>query len=529
MKPPPIPAINPLLSSLPAKFQQLRAYQIPAIMNILEAFEDGIKVVVLDAPTGSGKTIIAETTRLMLETRGIYVAHNKDLQQQFARDFPYSEILYGRANYQPVYAALNPGATCADCPGKNCTLCPSPKECTYQLAKLDAFKSPVPVLNMAYWLNETKAERSMFSGRGLTVVDEADVLESVLMGQVEVSVSPRMQRLYDISPPSKMTKEESHVAWGKQTVELLVSVLRGLDERGRGTVAETRQKLSVDRLLRRVSEMVQSLESGECGWVYTGGAGSGRRRGDSIEFKPVEVRKFGRERIWGNDARFLLMSGSVVSPNMLLEGLGWDGDFHLVSVESQFPVKNRQVVVKSVADMTRKGQEEGSVDVMVRAVEKIAAEHPDERILVHTVSFKLAEALYVEGRYDRPIFTYSEGRDRPAALQSLKNFDRAMLFAASMDRGIDLPDELCRVQIIAKVPFPYLGDKQVAARLYNTRDGELWYNVQVARTVLQMAGRGVRHVDDYCSCYVLDSSFRRWYARWQQLLPKWFRMAVRFE
>ena len=104
-----------------------------------------------------------------------------------------------------------------------------------------------------------------------------------------------------------------------------------------------------------------------------------------------------------------------------------------------------------------------------------------------------------------------------------------MLVASSMDRGIDLPDEACRVQIVLKVPYPSLGDKQVAERLYSTRDGKTWYAVEVARSILQMSGRGVRHVDDYCECVILDSSFVGWYGLWQRLLPAWWRQAVRFE
>jgi Rad3-related DNA helicase len=98
-----------------------------------------------------------------------------------------------------------------------------------------------------------------------------------------------------------------------------------------------------------------------------------------------------------------------------------------------------------------------------------------------------------------------------------------------MDRGVDLPDDLCKCQVIAKVPYPNLGDKQVSARLHNTKDGKLWYAAETARTIVQMCGRGVRHANDECVVYVLDSSFLRWYAQWQLLLPVWFRQAIRIE
>src|ERR1700733_13574692 len=107
---PPIPGLNHLLDPLPKPFWNLRPHQIPAIMDIVESFEQGEKVVVLDAPTGVGKTVIAECVRLLLNTRGSYVAHNKDLQVQFNRDFPYAPILWGKANYRPTRARMFPGA-----------------------------------------------------------------------------------------------------------------------------------------------------------------------------------------------------------------------------------------------------------------------------------------------------------------------------------------------------------------------------------------------------------------------------------
>lgn len=84
--------------------------------------------------------------------------------------------------------------------------------------------------------------------------------------------------------------------------------------------------------------------------------------------------------------------------------------------------------------------------------------------------------------------------------------------------------------MILKVPFPNLGDKQVEKRLYGTgRDGKIWYNVEVARSIQQMVGRGVRHEGDWCVTYVLDSHFLKWRKAWGHLFPRWFSRAIRVE
>jgi len=80
--------------------------------------------------------------------------------------------------------------------------------------------------------------------------------------------------------------------------------------------------------------------------------------------------------------------------------------------------------------------------------------------------------------------------------------------------------------IVTKVPYPYLGDKQVKARTYGTHDGNMWYAVQTIRAIAQMTGRGMRAVDDWCVSYILDSSFMDLYGPNRRLFPEWWSDAI---
>jgi Rad3-related DNA helicase len=80
--------------------------------------------------------------------------------------------------------------------------------------------------------------------------------------------------------------------------------------------------------------------------------------------------------------------------------------------------------------------------------------------------------------------------------------------------------------VVAKVPFPSLGDRQVGMRLRSV-GGQEWYNVQTIRKLVQMTGRGVRSEDDWCVTYIFDSLFmEKVYKAAKQLLPKWWLDAV---
>jgi len=113
------------------------------------------------------------------------------------------------------------------------------------------------------------------------------------------------------------------------------------------------------------------------------------------------------------------------------------------------------------------------------------------------------------------VFRYGNSGEKDQALQRYLATEGAVLIAPSMDRGVDLPGDACRVQVVAKVPFPNLGDKQVNKRLY-TRGGQEWYAVQAVRSLVQMTGRGVRSPEDHAMCLNPEARILTKDLRWVQ-------------
>ena len=97
-----------------------------------------------------------------------------------------------------------------------------------------------------------------------------------------------------------------------------------------------------------------------------------------------------------------------------------------------------------------------------------------------------------------------------------------VMLSPSMTEGFNMQDDLARFQIIAKMPYPYLGDKQVAAK--RERDPE-WYAMQTAMTVVQACGRIVRSDTDHGATYILDSDFQNLFERNEEFFPGWFQEA----
>lgn len=532
---------NPLLADLPEWFTSFRDHQRVAIREILTAYEEGVECVVLDAPTGSGKTLIGETVRRLLPaSRGnggvaTYICSSKALQDQFLKDYPYAKVLKGRQNYAtqlyPERFGGKDGLSASDCtksPGdsESCMWCSDTRLCPYEMAKSDALRSSLAVLNTSYFLSECNGP-GRFSRGGFIIADEGDVIEKELMAHVEVKISERRLKQYGLGTPRFVTKEESWREWVEEAYEKV---------RRHPAPRSDIQDIKAIREAKRHTALVEKLrdlriELEHESWIYNGDR-------QQVSFKPVTVHQLGQDKLWQHGDKWLVMSATVISADELLESLGWDEDkqWRLVKCPSTFRPENRRVIVWPVASMTYK-EKEASWPKICDAVVKIAEKHPEDRILVHSTSYELTKevvrALRVVGLAlgefppgsgkCRPILTYTQASEKDAALEDYLATPGAILVAPSLDRGIDLPGEACRVQIICKVPFLNLKDKQVSARLYS-RGGSVWYAVNAIRTIVQMSGRAVRNEDDWAETWILDSQFQtNIWNNYKRLVPGWWK------
>jgi len=512
---------------LPDWVTEIRQHQSDAVDRAFAAFDDGADVVFIDAPTGSGKTLIGELVRRELGvTRCLYVCSDKTLQDQFARDFPYAKVLKGKANYPTEYGG--DAVTCDDCTAVSrtdaCMWCQGAGSCPYQIAKTEAAQADLAVTNVSYLLTEANYVGT-FSGFDLIIIDEADVLESVLMGFVQYQIGKHYFRELKLTAPKKGSHKTTWIPW-------LDDVARRADQhiarnqtameakqlkRWRSFVQETNRVAG--ELRKDVDANGDSTDEEVTGkWV---------RDYDTETFcvKPVVVSSYGTRFLWRHAKKFLLMSATVISADEMAESLGIPHDWDVVEVPMTFPVENRPIILAPVADVTYRNQDQAVSDLGY-ALTQIMDRHPDDRIMVHTVSYQLNRKLYdVLKGHGRFLATYQNAKEREAALSLYLASDNGVLLAPSMERGVDLKGDAARVVVVAKCPLPALGDRRIAART-RLPGGQLWYTVQTVRDIVQMTGRGVRSADDWCTTYILDAQFTKNVWRNKHLLPQWWRDAV---
>jgi len=506
-------------------FAHYRAGQREALDAARAAFADGRRVVVIEAPTGSGKSALAVT--LAREAKSAYLlTAQKVLQEQYQRDFGDLALLKGRANYACEVAPTHAGA--APCIiGRTFSQCES---CAYFRAKGRAIASPRALLNYAYFLHELNYAGS-FQPRELLILDEAHNTEGMLMGFVQAPISDA--DLARAGIPLRIPgfpQPDALFDFAEDLPAYLRARSRTLDaELQRGHLPADVQ-LEVTRTLHWLENTdrrlgwLQASRADDIPWVVEHHL---TPNGASVTFKPVVVAPFAHELLFAHAERTLMLSATVLDAGTFLRGLGIPPEAAaVITVASTFPAARRPLLLRPVARLTRH-QLDRDLPRLTHEVGEILRDHDGEKGIVHSHSYRIAQAVYraLPADLRARVITHHDAAGRTAALEAhLHRPEPTVLLSPSMTEGLDLVDDLARWQIICKLPYPNLGDPQIAARLQSEPG---WYEWRTCLTLVQAYGRAVRSEEDHAVTYLLDADAPGFLSRQQARLPGWFREAIR--
>ncbi len=506
-------------------FPRFRAGQAEALERARAAFAEGKRFVVVEAPTGAGKSAIA--VALAREASSAFVLTNqKILQDQYVTDFPDLALMKGRANYDCLVAPTH--AAAAPClAGKRFPAC---DDCPYFTAKDIAVSANVTTLNYAYFLAELNYAGG-FRGRELLVLDEAHNAEGALMSfaQVFLSETQLLRAGLDMPLPPNLGEEllfefaerllpELKRRAGELDLELAKGSLQSS-----AAVEQLRVKQWLDSQVERISILLDTHYGGDVDWVVERFRS---REGEALVFKPVEVGPLAEPFLFTYAERVLMLSATILDARTFLRSLGVDpSEAEVISVPSTFPPENRPIVVRPAARLTRHHLDK-DLPKLADAITELALRHDDEKGVIHAHSYKIATYLATnlpsEVRWRLVTHESADGRDA-ALTRHLTDSAPTILLTPSMTEGIDLADDRARWQVLCKVPYPYLGDRQVAARMERDRD---WYDWRTTLAVVQAYGRSVRSDTDHAVTYLLDADFPNFMRRQQRRLPGWFLEAL---
>jgi ATP-dependent DNA helicase DinG len=484
---------------------------------------------ILNAPPGSGKSLIGMT--LARASGGAtYLCSSKILQDQLEREFPEVKVMKGRNNFACLRNPLLDAGLCTHTRENPCFHKKS--DCPYEVQKAAVLAWPIRVLNYPYLLFEANHVGN-FSGQETIICDEADTLKDAIAGFVNLTVSMKAVQFYKFPEPEYKTStaKDGASSW-KRWAAACVVILKKHETKLKYQINEwPEHEMSGEKFIhalrdeKRTKMLLGSfailLRYVDDTWVW-------QRTEREWTFRPIWLNEeLSEEYFFRHGNHFIMMSGTFPPPMVIAKQVGYPlDDIDYMEVPSPFPVENRAIICRRSYELSRKTADI-AVPAMKEAIQKIINDHPDEKGIVHAVSYKYAEAIMSIG--NRRLITHNS-KDRDEVIQEFKDSTEPLVLVSPIiTRGVDLPDDLCRFIIWAKAPFLDLSDEVTSKRVYSGSFGSFWYRSECAQTIIQGSGRGVRHFDDRCITYLLDGLAIDLITKHPMMFPEWFKDAVTFD
>ena len=528
---------------IPAEFPAptFRGTQEQALADIRDAFDAGNDVVLVRAPTGSGKSLLAraimgasatvEETAPNEATGAYYTTPQVSQIDDVERDDLLDDfaVIRGKSNYDCVLPGEHDTpvtrAPCARQQGFDCSI---KHRCPYFSDRAIASGNRYAAMTLAYFMRTAGSE--VFRKRDVVVIDEAHGLAEWAEMYATIELSPERVPVWDEVGVPDVTADTRGDEDVLDRTARFVETLRGVTERAKDELVG-RPELSREEVARR--DRLQELRS-ELGWFLedyrdpdsptTWVVDQPDGDGSPIAIKPLDPARYLTHTVWERGNRFALLSATILSKEAFCRGVGLDpSSVALVDVEHTFPLENRPLYDVTQGPMTYEHRDE-TVPKIARLIVRLMANHPDEKGLIHAHSYdiagRLAERLGEFGvaarvrRHDRS--------NRDAELEAWKaSADPDVFVSVKMEEALDLRDDLCRWQVVCKAPYRNTNDSRVARRLAD--DQWAWYHRTALRTVIQACGRVVRAPDDYGATYLADDSLLDLFDRAATDTPPWFR------
>ena len=515
--------------------------------------EDQEGTIILDAPTGSGKSLIAMWSAHILKelgNRGYLVTSDLMLQDQYEEDFHKFKLNWPSVRGVDNYECNVNGLTFSlgDCKMKGINYEQAENltcwnTCGYLQARKRAKELPVALFNYSYYLIQRnyvedkmidQGKEIPFPKRDFVFFDEAHKVDSIVQGHF----SPRIDRT---------------------TTKIFREVNRFVQKYGidAAWVTENRIASIVDRLMREDDHQELMKHIGEfrgIAVVYRKVRAAALKQSKS-RFKQTDVPKewqtfFGRmdrlKDIWckfddyhdiikelGTDAivikrsetetQFLCLEEALMIEKFLQNKSGFKvfmsatlgdirsyakhtkmGNAKVIRMDNKFSYKKSPVVFINRHKLSFREREQ-NLPKVVEVLDKILDKHKGQSGIIHAGSYDFANYINDNSKHKFSFITYEVAKERQDAIRNFNKEDGKILVGPSLLEGLDLKDDKSRFQIFFKVPYPSLNDPLVKAKMNAFAD---WYDWKTGISIQQGAGRSIRSKDDWAITYILDACFR---------------------
>lgn len=473
-----------------------RDCQVSALSEIEKHWDDA-DVFVLSAPTAAGKTKMMTTIARWAHSRfkmqsSILVPNNVLLEQVVEAENIYS--LRSIEYYSCQAVDQDRPRSCAErkrAMGETCG------GCIYRQRVRQVHKVPFRVINYYTYL-----AHKLYAA--VVLVDEAHLLVNMARDLAAKHIWVDRVLLKDGS--------EVRLPQAVATYEKLLEWIVRHEFRD-----PVWQKLKEELSTGRMRYLVERSEK-----LYRG------RYRDCLSLLPLDTSKEEKVSVlWPSKKvkKVILFSGTI--SKLEVEQLALAGKrVKFIEVNSPIEPKRRPVMIDKVGYQLTYPVADKELERMAENITQIAATNPKTKVLIH-IPYALSNRMLplLQAQLGERVL----GHDRENKQEVVDYFKASkeplVLLGSGLYEGLDLYGDDYQVQVICKVPWPFLGDPAWKFIAENYPERYAWQAIQ---QVVQAAGRICRGPDDFGTTFILDRSFKRLYAQHEQLFPSYFTDAVSF-
>ena len=541
--------VNPdrIFDAFPAP--SYRGNQQAALGDIRDAFEAGNDVVLVRAPTGSGKSLLARAVagcaRTAAEgdpvdaTGAYYTTPQVSQLDDVAGDDLLQDlnIIRGKSNYTCILPGeLDTPVNQAPCVRERGYDCSVQHRCPYFSDRAIASNREIAAMTLAYFMQTAGSE--VFRKRDVVVIDEAHGLAEWAEMYATIQLGPRTVPFWDDLRVPAVDSVERAVQYADALAQQCTRRKDELLGQQSLSPGEVRERDRLQELIGELEFFVKDYRDPQSPttWLVdqsepeTGSTDSSEDddpAGGALTIKPMDPERYLRYTVWDRGNKFALLSATILNKDAFCRHVGLEPSrVALVDVGHTFPVENRPLYDVTQGKMTYEEREE-TLPKVARTIVRIMQAHPDEKGLIHAHSYAIQdelESLLADFGVGNRVRSHTRD-DRDADLEAWKASDDPDVFlSVKMEEALDLKGDLCRWQVLCKAPFLNTSDSRVAHRLESGQWA--WYYRAALRTVIQACGRVIRAPDDYGSTYVADSSLLDLFERARTDMPDWFAAQV---
>ncbi|WP_405293013.1 helicase C-terminal domain-containing protein [Methanobrevibacter sp.] len=522
-----------------------RNSQIKLINEINFAIKKGFKNIILEAGTGIGKSAIATTLANMYEDSYI-LTMTKQLQEQYLDDFGDMLVeIKGRGNYKCNYKGSCDFCIKAEYNLRRCS------DCEYQMAFKKAVEAKNVITNYDF-LYYAGVANPLLDSRELLILDEAHNLERKML----MLSSCDLNREYistkfgiDIFEPiMHATKSINDLKrnpeyWTRLCDDLIKECkkrIKKIEGDANKTVQVTLdefendpskysnfdyvEKQNLEQDMKNFASISLGLAHKELIIDLPGKESILKNQMDiSAEFKPYSVVDDTQNLLsLGNICIFL--TGTLGSKDKFCEWNNINPDeTYYIYEKSPFDVAKRPIYTDFVGRMSgsRGKKPNWKNPRAIKKIRELLDKHSDEKGVIHTSSNE--QAFWIMDQLKDYPLIFVGGEDRNMVLKEFtQTKENLILIGASIKDGVDFKGDLCRFQIVFKIPYPQLNEQVKYRRDLDPK----WFYYQTVMALMQAYGRGIRDMDDWCVMYIIDSSFRQLFEYNRGFFNEYFAEAV---